>query len=285
MKQLKMSVLVFMLGILLASAPATLQAEKVKAMDGVSLVYTDQGKGEPTLVFVHCWSCNKGFWDAQVPYFAGKYRVVTMDLAGHGESGKNRDKWTIEAYAQDVAVVVNQLKLKKVILIGHSMGGPVVLTAAGLMRDKVVGVIGVDTLANLEQKITEEQYAEFTAPMQANFVEGARNFLEGYMFTPQSDPAVKQRIIKTMTAADPKIAMASMKALFMQNIAAVADKVKVHIRCINARKNPALIEAGKKHSASYEVTYMDEVGHFLHMEKPAEFNTLLEAAVDQLKKL
>ncbi len=88
-----------------------------------------------------------------------------------------------------------------------------------------------------------------------------------------------------MAADDPKIALASMRSLFMQDLAAVADKFKVHIRLINARKNPASIEQGKKHTASYKVSFMDEVGHFLHMENPAEFNKLLEAAVDELKKL
>ena len=180
MKQLKISLLIFIMGILFLSA-SDLQAATVKSVDGVSLDYTDQGRSGPTLVFVHCWSCNKGFWEAQVPYFAKKYRVVTMDLAGHGDSGKNRDKWTIEAYAQDVAVVVKVLKLKKIILIGHSMGGPVVLTAAGLMKEKVVGVIGVDTLTNLERKIPEAQFEQFMAPMKADFVKGTGNFIKFFM--------------------------------------------------------------------------------------------------------
>ncbi len=284
MKKLKIMQLIIISGILFLSA-ADLQAATVKSLDGVPLVYTDQGKGGPALVFVHCWSCNKGFWEAQVPYFSKKYRVVTMDLAGHGDSGKNRDKWTIEAYARDVAVVVKTLKLKKIILIGHSMGGPVVLTAAGLMKEKVVGIIGVDTLTHLERKVPEAQFEQFTAPMREDFVKGTRNFIGLFMFTPQSDPKLKERIIKEMTAADPKIALASMKSLFMQDLAAVADKFKVHIRCINARRNAASIEQGKRHAASYKVSFMDEVGHFLHMEKPAEFNKLLEAAVDELKKL
>ena len=60
------------------------KAEVVSAKDGVPIHYSVQGKGEPALVFVHCWSCDRHFWDNQVPVFAKNHRVVTLDLPGHG---------------------------------------------------------------------------------------------------------------------------------------------------------------------------------------------------------
>ncbi len=56
----------------------------VSSADGVPIHFTDQGKGDPALVFVHCWSCDRHLWDNQVPVFAKRHRVVTLDLAGHG---------------------------------------------------------------------------------------------------------------------------------------------------------------------------------------------------------
>ena len=60
------------------------KAEVVPAKDGVPIHYSVQGKGEPALVFVHCWSCDRHLWDNQVPVFTKDHQVVTIDLPGLG---------------------------------------------------------------------------------------------------------------------------------------------------------------------------------------------------------
>jgi alpha/beta hydrolase family protein len=115
------------------------------SIDGVTIKYEVAGQGEPALVFVHCWSCNRRFWDDQVAYFAPRYRVVRLDLAGHGGSGRGRGDYTIETFGADAAAVIEQLALKRVILIGHSMGGPVAVEVEKRLGDRVIGVVGVDT--------------------------------------------------------------------------------------------------------------------------------------------
>src|SRR5512145_3174567 len=94
--------------------------------DGVPIVFEDQGHG-PALVFVHGWSCDRTHWASQVPAFETHHRVVTIDLAGHGESGRGRAAWTIEAFADDVVAVVNALALERLVFVGHSMGGDVIV--------------------------------------------------------------------------------------------------------------------------------------------------------------
>lgn len=64
--------------------------------DVTPISYEIFGVGEPTLVFVHGWSCDARYWRAQVPVFSKKYRVVILDLAGHGHSGMSRTKYTME---------------------------------------------------------------------------------------------------------------------------------------------------------------------------------------------
>lgn len=264
---------------------AGIEAKSVKSSDGVPIVYDVQGKGEVTLVFVHCWCCNRGFWDAQVPHFAKKFQVVTLDLAGHGDSGKSRDKWAMKAYGEDVARVVNHLKLKKIILVGHSMGGPVIAEAACLLPGKVMGLIAVDTFTNIEHTFTKEQYDMFLAPLRRDFATGAKTFLEMMMFTPQTDPNVKERIVQTITGASAKVGIGSMEEMFVMDLPAVIKAANVHIRCINSDKYPNSTAAGKRHAKSFEVKFMKNVGHFLHMEKPAEFNRLMDEAINELMTL
>jgi pimeloyl-ACP methyl ester carboxylesterase len=64
--------------------------QKTVSSDDVTIAYQVQGEGKPALVFVHGWGINRTYWNAQLTYFAKKHHVVTIDLAGHGESGQDR---------------------------------------------------------------------------------------------------------------------------------------------------------------------------------------------------
>jgi len=90
------------------------KSEVVNASDGVPIHYSVQGKGDPALVFIHCWACNRHFWDDQVAEFSKTYRVVTLDLPGHGESGLGRKSYSVESFGDDVKRVVTKLNLKRV---------------------------------------------------------------------------------------------------------------------------------------------------------------------------
>ncbi len=79
---------------MLLTAVVLLAEVVARSSDGVPIHFTDQGKGDPALVFVHCWSCDLHLWDAQVAAFAKTQRVVAIDLAGHGESLKPRARNT-----------------------------------------------------------------------------------------------------------------------------------------------------------------------------------------------
>src|SRR5262245_48775071 len=134
----------------------------VKASDGLSIACDVRGKGETALVFLHGWGGDREYWKNQADAFAADYTVVTVDQAGHGASGKDRKTWTIESLAGDVESVVKDLGLKRVILVGHSMGGPVALMAAKKLPGTVVAVVGVDTLQDAEMKRPEELVKSLT---------------------------------------------------------------------------------------------------------------------------
>ena len=101
--------------------------DSVESADGVMIHYEVLGAGEPTLVLVHGWSTDRGYWKDQVGEFSKTYQVVTVDLGGHGESGLGREDWTMAAFGADVASVVNKVNPNTVVLIGHSLGGKVSL--------------------------------------------------------------------------------------------------------------------------------------------------------------
>jgi pimeloyl-ACP methyl ester carboxylesterase len=124
--------------------------------DGVEISYNVQGKGKPAIVLIPGWTNPKTIWDDQISHFSEKYKVIAIDLAGHGKSANNRDKWTMSAYGDDVVAVVNKLRLKDVVLVGFSMGGFVVFETEKKIPEKVSGIVLVDAFRDVEYSIPIE---------------------------------------------------------------------------------------------------------------------------------
>ena len=114
------------------------------ARNGISLAYDDRGAGEPIIVFVHGWTCDRSFFAPQAEYFARRHRVVSVDLRGHGESDKPHEPYPIRAYADDIAYLIDQLGLGKVVAVGHSMGGLAVLQLAASYPHSVAAIVMVE---------------------------------------------------------------------------------------------------------------------------------------------
>ena len=108
--------------------------------DGVKISFSKQGDGDTAILFVHGWSNNRTIWEEQIAHFSQKYTVIGIDLAGFGKSGNNRKSWTISAFGDDVIAVIDQLGLKDVVLIGFSLGGPVIVEAAKKAPGKITWI-------------------------------------------------------------------------------------------------------------------------------------------------
>ena len=268
-------------------AKPTIAVDNAISDDGVSIAYEVRGEGEPTLVFIHGWCCDRSYWEEQLPHFAEKYKVVAIDLAGHGESGLDRKKWTMGAFGEDVVAVVNKLNLDQVVLVGHSMGGFVILEAARRMPKRVIGLVGVDTLQNFEEKLNQEQIDDWWAPLYANFVEGIRNVVRT-MFTPNSDSALVEKIVDDMSSAPQEVGIGALEGYidFQNNeIIRVLQEVKAPMTCINADTYPTDVETNQHHSPAFKAKIMSGVGHFNMMEDPETFNRLLEETIQEFVQM
>jgi pimeloyl-ACP methyl ester carboxylesterase len=283
MKRVSIVMLAALVAVALGPLGAAAKNGTVKSRDGIPLSYTVQGKDTPAIVFVHCWSCDKGYWKDQIPYFEKKHTVVAVDLAGHGDSGLGRADWTIESFAADVATVVEALKLKRVVLVGHSMGGPVCLEAARLLSGRVIGVIGVDTFQDFGETFTEEQQKQFLSAFQANFPAMTDRFVRS-MFAAGADTALVDRIAADMASGPPEVGIGAMKNMLRYDPAPAVRELRVPIRGINSDKWPTNVEGNKKLAASFDVKFMPGRGHFVQMEDPATFNRLLDEAIAEIAK-
>ena len=272
--------------VLLTAVSAANSGNKVhwaRSIDGVRIAYEEHGKGSLALVFVHGWSCNRSFWAGQMEPFSSQFKVVAVDLAGHGDSGRNREKWTIQSYGDDVAAVVKKLDLKRVILIGHSMGGDVIPEAALRLSGRVVGLIWLDTYKKLGAGRTPEEVQTFVAKLRPNFSEATRDLVRS-MFVSTSDPALVERVARFMSSAPPSIALPSLDAAFSYSREMPRTLERLHLPVIAINPENAPTDVPSLEHYGVQVIFMSGVGHFLMMEDPERFNGLLRTAIGRLNR-
>ena len=261
-----------------AQADERLTSGVTTAKDGVQIHYETGGSGPPALVFIHGWNCDRSYWSAQLPLFASTHQVVAIDLAGHGDSGVNRVEWSMANFGADVAAVADALQLEDIILVGHSMGGPVALEAARLLKGRVKMVIGADTLSDVSLRYPDEQLAGMLAAMEADFSGTVEGLVRGSFFVPTSDPALIDQIASDMSAAPATAGIGAFGGFarwFNEEVEQTLADIDVPIRLINSDYRPTNIGAGQALTPSFEAVLMSGVGHFVMQEDPAQFNAIM----------
>lgn len=249
---------------------------------GDSIRYEVTGDGDMALVFVHCWMCDRTYWRYQRSHFANTYQVVTLDLGGHGESKAQREVWDPETYADDVVAVANALKLQQMVLVGHSMGGPVAVAAARKLGNRVRGLVAVDTLINVEDRASIEAIESYLAPFQQDFPAHARKFVSQQLFPPEANAELVKSIADDIAGAPAAIALDSLRGLFAYDLVHTLSETKIPIRSINSDLFPTQIDINRRHIADYDVHVLEGLGHFPHLEQPALFNQTLERVLTTL---
>jgi pimeloyl-ACP methyl ester carboxylesterase len=249
------------------------------AADGLRIRYDLHGQGATTLVFIHGWAVDHTIWQESIKFFAPEYQILTMDLAGHGDSGIDRANWSIAGLAEDLETIVRGLGLKQVVLIGHSMGGPTALLAAQRMPELVLGVVGADTFHDAEYKLPDDQISMLMSKLEADFPGTVRELMP-IMFSERTDPALVTRIVEKAVLTDKKGAIPLLRDLYGLDLKTVFAETRKPIRSVNAAPwspwgLPTAVETNRKYS-DYQVAMLEGVRHYPMVEQPAEFNRLLE---------
>ncbi len=247
--------------------------------DGIPIAFVVEGAGDPALVFVHGWSCDRTYWREQVATFAERHVVVAIDLAGHGASGIGRASWTMAAFGDDVVAVVDALGLDSVVMVGHSMGGDVIVEAALRLGDRVAGLVWVDVYQSLDEPEDEAALEAFIASFRSDFRGAVRSFVRDRLFRPAADPDLVEQVATDMADAPPEIALDVMWHSMSNErpVVAALSRLAAPVVAINPDMPPTDIESMRRHGIRTVTT--TGIGHFPMLEDPPQFNRLLEDAV------
>ena len=214
LKQLYLpTILVLTFSMATALASMAQQTLRVTTNDGISIAYESHGKGRTAIILIHGWSCDRSYWKGQIEYFANDYKVVSVDLGGHGESGLGRKDWTIYSFGNDVAAVIKELKLDRVVLVGHSMGGDVIADAALVLPGRIDGLVLVDVYKKLGEGRSTEQIEAFVNELSTDFPTKTQTLVRS-MFRADADSSLVEFVAKDMSSAPPAVALSAAKSSF-----------------------------------------------------------------------
>lgn len=240
--------------------------------------YVTIGEGSRTFVFVHGWSCNLGFWRDQVPALADKARLILIDLPGHGLSDKPQTSYTMDFFAEAVLAVLRDAKVERATFIGHSMGAAVLCRVHHHAPEKIAALVSVDGLLCRLPGTPEEARALAGGFASPHYLDHTRAFISTLFPIPGTE-ALRDHVTDEMLATPQHIMLGAMLAMVSPDQPDwILQKVNAPVLVINARTpwwNTAYENYVRSLSPQAEYVMMDGVGHFLMLEKPAEFNALL----------
>lgn len=259
--------------------------DQVLSPDGVPIHYKTSGAGDFSLVFIHDWCCDMSYWDEQFPTFGVYYKAVAVDLAGHGKSGMDRKSWTIEAFAQDVTAVVEKLNLSNVIMIGHGMGGPVILEAARRMPGRVIGLVGVDSFKDMYmQSHRSEELEAFVDAFRTDFVRQMQSYIRDNYFSDWTEDPLRRKILLDMSKAPANESIEMLEGLLAYDGTESLQSVEAPIYCINSNAHVDSYVSVRNNADFFDIVYQSSAGHFPMMENPKFFNRLFISTLESIVK-
>lgn len=251
--------------------------------DGVALSFDEGGSGQPPLLLVHGWTCDRSYFAPQFEHFRRRHRVVAVDLRGHGESDKPRQEYTMALFAEDLAWLCGQLALVKPVVIGHSMGGVIALEIAARFGELPGAIVAVDAPIVPPQSLRDAVAPLMAALRTPGYREAQRQFVANALFLPTDDAQRKARIVEAMSSAPQHVMASAFEHIFACDTAAAAAKCKVPI--LNLIATQPLTDLARFQALCPHLINGQTVGagHFHQLEVPDQVTAMIERFLKNLK--
>jgi sigma-B regulation protein RsbQ len=240
--------------------------------------YNITGRGNRTIVLIHCWAGHLGFWREQIPVLADKARLILIDLPGHGRSDKPQTAYTLDFFAAAVLAVLDDAHVDQAVFIGHSMGAAALCRLYQLAPEKFAALISVDGLLRRPPGTPAEARALVGPFGSPQYLDHARSFIRAFFPVPGTD-GLRERVMSEMLATPQHVMLGAMLGLFGPDQPDwVLRVVNAPVAAINA---PSPWWRGdfetyvRSLSPRSDYILMEDVGHFPMLEKPAAFNATL----------
>jgi len=249
-----------------------------------SLVVEDTGKeNAQSIIFAHGFPFGKWMWDKQVKVLQKKYRCITYDIRGLGESYVGDGQYTMEAFVYDLFSIINELKLVKPVLCGLSMGGYISLRAVEKDQEKFGGLILCDTKAD-----ADDDNGKLVRASKINQIntEGLEKFIDGFVIPLFSEEAPKEKkklvneVLEKCKKNNPVGVKGSLLAMISRtDTNKFLKKIKIPTLVISGSFDkltpPVLMRDMSAKIKDSDFAIVPRAGHLTPVENPGGFNDLL----------
>lgn len=272
------------------------QSGYVEVGEGLHLYYESHGEGDP-LVFIHAWSLSTWVWWEQVHALGEKYRVITLDLRGHGSSSKTWDGHTVAQYGRDIRHFLMRLRLKNVVLIGWSIGCAVIqeyLKQFG--RADLKAVVFDDQspyffkepgwrLGLKRGNFTPQDLHAYLIGLQTNRFSLSVQSFRDYFYEPPPEETLNWLIRESFRTPTALAACISYDLAY-RDFRPMLKQIRVPtLLFFGVGGNTFLPETGeymKKQIPESKLVLFEKSGHCLHLEETEKFNRELARWVSSL---
>ena len=249
-------------------------------LNSTQIHYESHGKGKEALVLVHGWGCNLNHWRDQIPELSKRNRVIALDLPGHGLSDKPETNYDMDLFAAAIEAVMKDAGVERAVLVGHSMGTPVVRQFYRKYPQKTLAIVIVD--GGLRPFGTKEQREQFMAPLRGPNWKDAIAPMTAFMTStlPEAD---KTRVKTSFETTPHHVLVSAMEAMGQDELYAT-DKINVPVLAILAKTPfwaPDTEQFLRSLAPDLEFQMWEGVDHFLFMGKPKEFNAAVIAFLNK----
>jgi pimeloyl-ACP methyl ester carboxylesterase len=261
------------------------------------IYYESRGTGKPPLVFIHGYTCDHTDWEFQVERLSKTNQVITCDLRGHGQSTGGGSHCTIEDLAKDTGNLIKSLNLQHVVLIGHSMGGPVVLETFMQNPQLVAGIVTIDSSAQGARDAKNAMETIKKSIDSVSYPTYVRKIF-GTMFFGNQGELRKNRIIERAASLNPqfgtalRVNLAGWSAVKMETALSALNIPLLFIQSTNMNANNerySLTHGEKTPSIEFvrrlvpkaRIEVIPGHGHFVMLEAPDRTNELIASFVTQ----
>ncbi len=250
----------------------------------VSLYVEEKGAGDPSLVFLHYWGGTHRTWSRITDELERTYHTVAYDMRGWGQSGAAESGYSIAELADEAAALIEQLGLKKYVLIGHSMGGKVAQLLASRRPSGLAGLILVAPASPTPTRFPEEARQQ-----QIHAYDNRKTVLEiiAFLSSRTPEPAITEQIVEDSLSGAPAAKMAWPTAAILEDISSEVSRIAVPTLVLAGEHDR--IDSIEQHRreiigriANAQLKIISASGHLIPIDEPLQLVSAIGEFVAQL---
>lgn len=249
-------------------------------INNVKINYVIEGQGEEAIIFIHGIGENLESWRYQIQFFSAKFKVVALDLRGHGKSSAPKKKIEIKDFALDVKALLDHLGIKKAHFCGLSMGALVVFEMYKLHSEYFLSMI----LVAARHQFPPAQ----TAALEGMSMEIIGEEVATFALAARAPEELRREVAKMIANTRKDMFIQSAEATSMLNYAELLPTIKVPtlivVGDLDIVTPVASAEQIRKSISGSVLKIMKGIGHLPNRENPDEFNNILKEFLSSLKK-